>query len=201
VKGPLWLQVLGTVGEPINPEAWKWYHQVVGEGRCPIADTWWQTETGGHMITPLPGAWPQRPGSATRPFFGAAPVILHPESGKELEGVAEGVLCFKQVRWPQPRACFSACQRVAAIPIALQTGMGICIPIQIPPPPPFITRSGESGHQGSLRPSQGGMIAQGESTRSPHHGFFGSATLSSYNVFLLHVHGILLANRQTYCPR
>jgi acetyl-CoA synthetase len=91
------LQVLGTVGEPINPEAWRWYHQVVGDGRLPIVDTWWQTETGGHMITPLPGVWAEKPGSATLPFFGATPVILDPECGKELEGEAEGVLCFKQV--------------------------------------------------------------------------------------------------------
>jgi AMP-binding enzyme len=91
------LQVLGTVGEPINPEAWRWYHETVGEARCPVVDTWWQTETGGHMITPLPGAWAEKPGSCTLPFFGAAPVLLDPETGKELEGVAEGVLCFKQV--------------------------------------------------------------------------------------------------------
>lgn len=118
------LQVLGTVGEPINPEAWKWYHQVVGEGRCPIVDTWWQTETGGHMITPLPGAWPGRPGSATLPFFGVAPVILHPESGQELEGVAEGVLCFKQVLRPQLCARFEAYQSVAAIPSQLHSKLG-----------------------------------------------------------------------------
>jgi acetyl-CoA synthetase len=91
------VQILGTVGEPINPEAWRWYHETVGDKRCPVVDTWWQTETGGHMITPLPGAWAEKPGSATLPFFGAAPALLDPESGKELEGVAEGVLCFKQV--------------------------------------------------------------------------------------------------------
>lgn len=64
------LRVLGSVGEPINPEAWKWYHEVVGRGECPIMDTWWQTETGGHMITPLPGVWDLKPGSATLPFYG-----------------------------------------------------------------------------------------------------------------------------------
>src|SRR3546814_7096030 len=67
------LKLLGSVGEPINPEAWRWYHDVVGEGRCPIVDTWWQTETGGHMITPLPGAHALKPGSAIRPFFGIDP--------------------------------------------------------------------------------------------------------------------------------
>ncbi|KAL4695803.1 hypothetical protein H8957_001914 [Semnopithecus entellus] len=92
------LQVLGTVGEPINPEAWLWYHQVVGAQRCPIVDTFWQTETGGHMLTPLPGATPMKPGSATFPFFGVAPAILN-ESGEELEGEAEGYLVFKQP-WP-----------------------------------------------------------------------------------------------------
>ncbi|KAF6258777.1 acetyl-CoA synthetase [Scenedesmus sp. NREL 46B-D3] len=76
------LRILGSVGEPINPEAWRWYHDVVGDGRCPIVDTWWQTETGGHMITPLPNAWPQKPGSATYPFFGVVPVLVD-EKGNE----------------------------------------------------------------------------------------------------------------------
>jgi acetyl-CoA synthetase len=89
--------VLGTVGEPINPEAWYWYKDVVGEGRCPIVDTWGQTEAGGYMLTPLPGAWPEMPGSCSLPFFGATAVLLDPDSGKELTGTAEGVLCFKQV--------------------------------------------------------------------------------------------------------
>ncbi|SIO45222.1 acetyl-coenzyme A synthetase [Rhodovulum sp. ES.010] len=94
------LKVLGTVGEPINPEAWEWYNTHVGQGRCPIVDTWWQTETGGHLLTPLPGATPTKPGSATRPFFGVQPVVLEPESGKEIEDtVAEGVLCLKD-SWP-----------------------------------------------------------------------------------------------------
>ncbi len=73
------LRLLGSVGEPINPEAWLWYHRVVGEGRCPIVDTWWQTETGGRLITPLPGATDLKPGSATRPFFGVQPVIVDAE--------------------------------------------------------------------------------------------------------------------------
>ncbi|XP_065421759.1 acetyl-coenzyme A synthetase, cytoplasmic isoform X9 [Chrysemys picta bellii] len=92
------LKVLGTVGEPINPEAWLWYYRVVGEERCPIVDTFWQTETGGHVLTPLPAATPMKPGSATFPFFGVVPAILD-ESGEELEGEAEGYLVFKQP-WP-----------------------------------------------------------------------------------------------------
>jgi len=93
------LRILGTVGEPINPEAWRWYHEVVGEGRCPIVDTWWQTETGGIMITPLPGATPLKPGSATFPFFGIEPVLLD-ELGKEIEGNGvSGLLALKRP-WP-----------------------------------------------------------------------------------------------------
>ncbi|XP_054912938.1 acetyl-coenzyme A synthetase, cytoplasmic-like isoform X1 [Poeciliopsis prolifica] len=92
------LKVLGTVGEPINPEAWQWYHGVVGDKRCPIVDTFWQTETGGHVLTPLPAATPMKPGSATFPFFGVVPAILN-ESGEELEGPSEGYLVFKQP-WP-----------------------------------------------------------------------------------------------------
>jgi len=94
------LRVLGTVGEPINPEAWMWYHNKVGRGHCAIVDTWWQTETGGHMITPLPGAIPTKPGSATRPFFGVQPVVLDPNSGEEIhETEAQGVLAVKD-SWP-----------------------------------------------------------------------------------------------------
>ncbi|MCC5986511.1 MAG: acetate--CoA ligase [Pararhodobacter sp.] len=94
------LRLLGTVGEPINPEAWNWYNEHVGKGRCPIVDTWWQTETGGHLITPLPGAIPTKPGSATRPFFGVKPVVLEPESGKVIDSPeAEGVLCISD-SWP-----------------------------------------------------------------------------------------------------
>ncbi len=93
------LKVLGTVGEPINPEAWMWYHNKIGRGTVPIVDTWWQTETGGHMITPLPGAVPTKPGSATLPFFGVRPVILDPVSGKELHGECSGVLAIKEP-WP-----------------------------------------------------------------------------------------------------
>ncbi|XP_077423831.1 acetyl-coenzyme A synthetase, cytoplasmic isoform X2 [Vanacampus margaritifer] len=92
------LKVLGTVGEPINPEAWHWYFKVVGDSRCAIVDTFWQTETGGHVMTPLPAATPMKPGSATFPFFGVVPAILN-ESGEELEGSSEGYLVFKQP-WP-----------------------------------------------------------------------------------------------------
>jgi acetyl-CoA synthetase len=92
------LRVLGSVGEPINPEAWHWYHRVVGEGRCPIVDTWWQTETGGIVISPIPGATALKPGSATLPFFGIKPAIVD-EKGKTLEGAAEGNLCLLD-SWP-----------------------------------------------------------------------------------------------------
>jgi acetyl-CoA synthetase len=92
------LRLLGSVGEPINPEAWLWYYNVVGEGRAPIVDTWWQTETGGILITPLPGATPLKPGSATRPFFGVKPCIVDGE-GKLLQGAAEGNLCIDD-SWP-----------------------------------------------------------------------------------------------------
>jgi acetyl-CoA synthetase len=92
------LRLLGSVGEPINPEAWNWYYNVVGEGRCPIVDTWWQTETGGILISPLPGATPLKPGSATRPFFGIQPALVDAE-GNELDGVAEGNLIIKD-SWP-----------------------------------------------------------------------------------------------------
>ncbi|KUO56587.1 MAG: acetyl-coenzyme A synthetase [Sphingomonadales bacterium BRH_c42] len=93
------LRLLGTVGEPINPEAWEWYHRVVGERRCPIVDTWWQTETGGAMISPLPGATALKPGSATRPMFGVKPAVLHPESGRLLEGETQGALVLAD-SWP-----------------------------------------------------------------------------------------------------
>ena len=93
------LRILGTVGEPINPDTWKWYYNVVGEGRCSIVDTWWQTETGGILITPLPGATPEKPGSATLPFFGIEPVLLSPE-GEELQGNGvSGLLAIKKP-WP-----------------------------------------------------------------------------------------------------
>ncbi|MCG8492694.1 MAG: acetate--CoA ligase [Sneathiellales bacterium] len=92
------IRLLGSVGEPINPEAWRWYHDVVGEGRCPIVDTWWQTETGGILITPLPGATDLKPGSATRPFFGIDPMMVDNE-GNELHGECEGVLCIRD-SWP-----------------------------------------------------------------------------------------------------
>ncbi len=92
------LRLLGSVGEPINPEAWEWYYRVVGENRCPIVDTWWQTETGGILITPLPGATKLKPGSATRPFFGVVPEIVDAE-GKVIEGAATGNLCIAR-SWP-----------------------------------------------------------------------------------------------------
>lgn len=92
------LRILGTVGEPINPEAWRWYHEVVGNSSCAIVDTWWQTETGAHMITPLPGAIPSKPGSATLPFFGVVPAILD-EQGTEVEGAGQGYLVIKKP-WP-----------------------------------------------------------------------------------------------------
>ena len=94
------LKLLGTVGEPINPEAWNWYNEVIGGGNCPIVDTWWQTETGGHLMTPLPGAHAMKPGSAMKPFFGIEPVVLEPASGEIVEGNdVEGVLCIKD-SWP-----------------------------------------------------------------------------------------------------
>jgi acetyl-CoA synthetase len=92
------IRLLGTVGEPINPEAWEWYYRVVGDERCPIVDTWWQTETGGILITPLPGAIKLKPGSATLPFFGVVPEIVDTE-GKVLEGPCEGNLCISRA-WP-----------------------------------------------------------------------------------------------------
>ncbi len=92
------LRILGTVGEPINPEAWEWYYHVVGEDRCPVVDTWWQTETGGHMITPMPYATALKPGSASKPFFGVEPQVVN-ESGGVLEGQAEGILVLAR-SWP-----------------------------------------------------------------------------------------------------
>ena len=104
------LRLLGTVGEPINPEAWRWYFDVVGEGRCPIVDTWWQTETGGILISPLPGAIAAKPGSATRPFFGVQPAIVDAE-GKRLEGATEGNLVLLD-SWPgQMRSVYGDHQR------------------------------------------------------------------------------------------
>jgi acetyl-CoA synthetase len=104
------LRLLGTVGEPINPEAWEWYYHVVGDSRCPVVDTWWQTETGGHMITPLPGATRLKPGSASLPFFGVVPAIVGPE-GKVLEGACEGNLVILHP-WPgQMRTVYGDHQR------------------------------------------------------------------------------------------
>ena len=104
------LRLLGSVGEPINPEAWEWYFNVVGEGRCPIVDTWWQTETGGVLITPLPGATALKPGSATRPFFGVQPAVMDAE-GRILEGAASGILVLLD-SWPgQMRTVYGDHQR------------------------------------------------------------------------------------------
>ena len=104
------IRLLGTVGEPINPEAWHWYHEVVGEDRCPIVDTWWQTETGGILLTPLPGATMLKPGSATRPFFGIKPLIVD-NDGKVMQGASEGILCIDG-SWPgQMRTVYGDHQR------------------------------------------------------------------------------------------
>ncbi len=104
------VRLLGTVGEPINPEAWHWYHEVVGDDRCPIVDTWWQTETGGILLTPLPGATLLKPGSATKPFFGIKPVIVD-NDGNVLEGACEGILCIDG-SWPgQMRTVYGDHQR------------------------------------------------------------------------------------------
>src|SRR5438876_1467571 len=106
------LRILGTVGEPINPEIWRWYHDVVGEGRCAVVDTWWQTETGGILITPLPGVTPTKPGSATLPFFGIKPLVVEPESGRVIEGNGvSGALCLA-TPWPgQARTVWGDHQR------------------------------------------------------------------------------------------
>jgi acetyl-CoA synthetase len=106
------LRILGSVGEPINPEIWRWYHDVVGEKRCAVVDTWWQTETGGILITPLPGVTPTKPGSATLPFFGVKPVIVEPENGKVIEGNGvSGALCLGSP-WPgQARTVWGDHQR------------------------------------------------------------------------------------------
>ena len=104
------LRILGTVGEPINPEAWNWYNEVVGENNCPIVDTWWQTETGGILITPLPGAIDTKPGSATKPFFGIKPILVDGDN-KELTGANEGNLCI-EMSWPgQMRTVYGDHQR------------------------------------------------------------------------------------------
>jgi acetyl-CoA synthetase len=104
------LRTLGSVGEPINPEAWEWYYHVVGDSRCPIVDTWWQTETGGILITPLPGATDLKPGSATRPFFGVEPALLD-DQGQEIHGAGAGSLVIKR-SWPgQMRTVFGDHER------------------------------------------------------------------------------------------
>src|SRR5690606_40304947 len=104
------LRLLGSVGEPINPEAWRWYHEVVGDSRCPIVDTWWQTENGGILISPLPGATDLKPGCATNPFFGVKPAIVD-TNGNFIEGVGEGNLVITD-SWPgQSRSIFGDHQR------------------------------------------------------------------------------------------
>jgi acetyl-CoA synthetase len=104
------LRLLGSVGEPINPEAWRWYYEVVGDSRCPVVDTWWQTETGGIMISPLPGATDLKPGSATLPFFGVRPALVDP-NGETLEGATEGNLVLLD-SWPgQMRTVYGDHQR------------------------------------------------------------------------------------------
>ena len=116
------LKLLGTVGEPINPEAWEWYHRVVGEGRCPIVDTWWQTETGGILITPLPGATKLKPGSATRPFFGLKPALVD-DKGNVLEGAASGNLVILDA-WPgQMRTVFGDHERFVQTYFSAYKGM------------------------------------------------------------------------------
>ena len=108
------LKLLGSVGEPINPEAWRWYYSVVGESRCPIVDTYWQTETGSFMMTPLPGATPLKPGSCTLPFFGVQPVVLD-DKGNELEGEASGFLAIKKP-WPSAsRSCYGDHSRFESV--------------------------------------------------------------------------------------
>jgi acetyl-CoA synthetase len=116
------LKLLGTVGEPINPEAWEWYHRVVGEGRCPIVDTWWQTETGGILITPLPGATKLKPGSATRPFFGVKPALVD-DKGALLEGAASGNLVLLD-SWPgQMRTVYGDHERFVQTYFSAYKGM------------------------------------------------------------------------------
>ncbi|HEU0058821.1 MAG TPA: AMP-binding protein, partial [Hyphomicrobiaceae bacterium] len=116
------LKLLGSVGEPINPEAWEWYYRVVGDGRCPIVDTWWQTETGGILITPLPGATKLKPGSATRPFFGIRPALVD-DKGAMLEGAASGNLVILD-SWPgQMRTVFGDHERFVQTYFSTYQGM------------------------------------------------------------------------------
>ncbi|HMW73599.1 MAG TPA: AMP-binding protein, partial [Cellvibrionaceae bacterium] len=115
------LRILGSVGEPINPEAWQWYYQVVGDSRCPIADTWWQTETGAHLITPLPGAHTLKPGSASLPFFGVEPGLVD-SNGQLIEGPGEGNLVIKR-SWPsQIRSVYGDHERMVQTYFATYPG-------------------------------------------------------------------------------
>ena len=115
------LRILGSVGEPINPEAWRWYHRNTGKERCPIVDTWWQTETGGILITPLPGATPLKPGSATFPFFGVKPILLDAQSGEEIKG--NGVSGARRSRAMARADAYDLRRRISAsrIPISIST--------------------------------------------------------------------------------
>lgn len=116
------LRILGSVGEPINPEAWWWLYRKVGEERCPIVDTWWQTETGGHLITPLPGATPLKPGIASKPYFGVVPKLIDAQ-GEEVEGEGEGLLCIAQ-SWPgQARSIYGDHQRFIDTYFSTKPGM------------------------------------------------------------------------------
>ena len=105
------LKVIGTVGEPINPEAWKWYYEVVGNSNCPVVDTYWQTETGAAIISPLASATPTKPGSATLPFFGVKPVIVD-NDGKELSGECVGNLCISEAYYWYDENCIQRSQKV-----------------------------------------------------------------------------------------
>ena len=133
------LRILGTVGEPINPEAWLWYYDHVGEQRCPIVDTWWQTETGGILITPLPGATPLKPGSATRPFFGVEPVIVDGDGKRARRALARAISAS---RAPGPGRCArsSATTGVLSRPISRHFPGSIS-----PATAPGATRTGSTG--------------------------------------------------------
>ena len=117
------IKVLGSVGEPINPEAWRWYYQVVGKEKCTVVDTYWQTETGGHLVTNLPGITPMKPGSCTLPFYGVDAVVLDPVTGEVLEGEATGVLAVRQP-WPgMARTCLADHERYMSTYLKVYNGL------------------------------------------------------------------------------